>query len=253
MFHIAINTFKEIIRNKFLYVILLFAFCFILLTLTLGTLSLWNENRVIVDFGLAMIEIFWVLWVLFIGSQLLFNEIQWKTIFLILSKPIQRYEFLLWKFIWFSYILAIIIALQSLLFLIILLLKGIEIDLLILFSLLYAFLKLEILLSIVLFFSTFMSNILTILVSIIVYFMSHSLSLVLDMVRKTGNAIALYVTNAFTTIFPPLESINIKNFIGSFQDYSLTFLLSNALYSVIYISVILFLSVIIFNRKKFEW
>jgi len=58
MWNIALNTFKEIVRNKFLYLILFFAFLFILLSLALEKLTIGEGDKVIVDFGLAMIEIF---------------------------------------------------------------------------------------------------------------------------------------------------------------------------------------------------
>lgn len=252
MFNIAINTFKEIVRNKFLYLILLFAFIFIIFSLLLGKLTIWDDNKIIVDFGLAMIEIFSLVWVLFIGSQLLFKEIEWKTIFLILSKPIKRYEFILWKFFWFSMTVFLIIFFQSILFLAVLFLKDIEITKLIFFSLLFTFFKLEILLSLVFFFSTFMSNILTILVSLMIYFLSHNFSLILDLVKKMGNELVINFTNIIGLLFPPFEALNIKDQIWSYSNYYNNFFLYNSLYSIAYLSIILFFSVIIFNRKKFE-
>lgn len=252
MFNIALNTFKEIVRNKFLYLILIFAFAFIIFSISLWALTLWNDDKIIVDFWLAMIEIFWLIWVLFVWSQLLFNEINGKTIFLILSKPIRRADFILWKFIWFSYTIFLIVVFQALLFLGVLFFKDIEINHFIIFSLFYAFLKLEILLAIVLFFSTFMSNMLTIIVSILVYFISHSLSLVLDLMYRTQNEIAMAATKGFSLIFPPLEALNIKDVIGSFTNFSYTYLFSNMIYSIFYIIVMMMLSIIIFNKKKFE-
>lgn len=95
MLNIAKNTFLEIVRNRFLYLIVFFAFVFILFSLALGKLTIGEGNKVIVDFGLAMIEVFGLISVLFVGSQLLFKEIEGKTIFLILSKPIRRSDFIL--------------------------------------------------------------------------------------------------------------------------------------------------------------
>ena len=140
MLNIIINTFKEIVRNKFLYLILFFAFSFILFSLALWKLTIWDDNKIIVDFGLSMIEIFWLVWVLFVWSQLLFKEIEWKTIFLILSKPIKRYEFILWKFFGFSACIFLIVLFQAILFLLVLFFKEIEIDYLIIFSLIFYFL-----------------------------------------------------------------------------------------------------------------
>lgn len=252
MFNIAINTFREIVRNKFLYLILFFAFTFIIFSVALGKLTIWEDNKVTVDFGLAMIEIFWLIWVLFVGSQLLFKEIEWKTIFLILSKPIHRYEFILWKFLWFSYTIFLIIFMQSIVFLIVLLLKWVAISNLILMSLVFTFFKLEILLWLVFFFSTFMRNVLTIIVTIMIYFVSHSFSLLLDLAKRSQNTFIEYATQISQLLFPPFEALNTKDVIGSFENFSIHYFVLNSFYSLAYLSIILFFSILIFNKKTFE-
>ncbi len=252
MWNIAFNTFKEIVRNKFLYLILFFAFVFILFSITLGKLTIGDDDKVIVDFWLAMIEIFWLIGVLFVWSQLLFKEIEGKTIFLILSKPIRRWEFILWKFLWFSQAILLITLFQWIVFLFVLFFKKIEIDYLILFSIVFTFFKLEILLSLVFFFSTFMSNILTILVSMMVYFISHSFSLIIDLIKQVGGKEILYWVWGLQLLFPPLEALNIKDFIWAFKDFSYFYFLSNSIYSVFYIVIILGFSILIFNKKSFE-
>lgn len=252
MFNIALNTFKEIVRNKFLYMILFFWFIFIIFSLSLGKLTLWNDQKIIVDFGLAMIEIFWLIWVIFVWSQLLFKEVEWKTIFLILSKPIDRYEFILWKFIGFSGTICLIVLAQSLLFLCVLLLKSINIDLLIIMSLIYTFLKLEILLALVFFFSTFVSNIVTVLVTVMIYFASHSFSHLIDLAIRSKNIVLEYFFQWIQVLFPPMQALNIKDVIGSFKDFSHLELFWNTVYAIVYIIVVLYFSILIFNRKKFE-
>lgn len=252
MFNIALNTFKEIVRNKFLYMILFFAFVFIIFSLLLGKLTIWDDAKVVTDFGLAMIEIFWLVWVLFVWSQLLFKEIEWKTIFLILSKPIKRYEFILWKILGFSATIFLIILFQSVLFLIVLLIKWISIDSLIIWSLINTFLKLEIILALVFFFSTFISNMLTIIVSLMIYFISHSFSVILDMVHKWENLVAINSVKTIQLLFPPFEALNTKDVIWSFVSISNSSLLFNSFYSIAYFAVIVFFTVLIFSKKRFE-
>ena len=252
MLNIALNTFKEIVRNKFLYLILFFAFVFIVFSVALGQLTIWDDNKIIVDFWLAMIEIFWLIWVLFVGSQLLFNEIEWKTIFLILSKPIKRYEFILGKFFWFSGTIFLIVLLQSILFLIVLALKWIDITTLISFSLIFTFFKLEILLALVFFFSTFMSNILTILVTLSIYFLSHSFTILLDIANRTWNTLAIYFTKGLQLLFPPFEALNIKDIIWSFSNFHANYFIFNSVYSIVYLVIILYFTILIFEKKKFE-
>ena len=252
MFNIAINTFKEISRNKFLYLILFFAFVFIIFSVSLWKLTIWDDEKIIVDFWLSMIEIFWIVWVLFVWSQLIFKEIEGKTIFLILSKPIERYEFILWKFFWFSSCIFLIIFFQTILFLSVLFFKNIKIDYLIVMSLLFTFFKLEILLSLVFFFSTFISNILTIMTSLMIYLISHSFSLILDLASRFKNEIVMYMIYGFQSFFPPFEALNIKDVIWSFTYFHVNFFIFNSLYSIFYLVIILFFTVLIFNRKKFE-
>jgi len=257
MFNIAINTFREIVRNKFLYMILFFALVFIVFSILLWNLTLWDNKKLIVDFWLSMIEIFWLLWIIFIWSQLLFKEIEGKTIFLILSKPIKRYEFVLWKFLWFSFIIFLIVFVQSLFYLLVLYFKDIEITKLIISSLFFTFLKLEILLSIILFFSSFVSNIVTILVSVWIYLASNSFSLILDLAYRTKNEIVIYFSKFLNVFFPPMEALNTKDFIWVFDLNKIIwnfykYFLYNWAYAILYIIIILFFTIIIFNKKTFE-
>jgi ABC-type transport system involved in multi-copper enzyme maturation permease subunit len=252
MLNIALNTFREIVRNKFLYMIIFFAFIFILFSITLWALSMWNDNKIIVDFWMSMIETFWIIGVLFVWSQLLFKEIEWKTIFLILSKPIKRYEFILGKFIWFSWTIILIIVFQAILYLIMLYLKDIEITKLIIFSIFFTFLKLELLLALVFFFSSFMSNIITILVSILFYLSWHSFGLLLDLANRTKNEILIKLVELLQLLFPPYEALNIKNHIWGIAEFTNKFFLVNTVYSILYLVLILYFTVLIFKDKKFE-
>lgn len=252
MLNIALNTFREIVRNKFLYIILFFAFIFILFSIILWTLSIWDDNKIIVDFWISMIEIFWIIGVLFVWSQLLFKEIEWKTIFLILSKPIKRYEFIIGKFLWFSFNIFLIIIFQAILYLLVLFLNDIEITKLILISIFFIFLKLELLLSLVFFFSSFMSNIMTILASIFFYLIWHSFWVLLDLANKTNDNFIIYSTKLLQIIFPPYEALNTKNYIWGIAEFSNKFFLYNGIYSIIYLVIILYFTIIIFNKKKFE-
>lgn len=252
MLNIAKNTFKEIVRNRFLYLILFFAFVFILFSLALWGLTIGESEKVIVDFGLGMIEIFGLIWVLFVGSQLLFKEVEGKTIFLILSKPIRRQDFILGKFFGFSCAIALIVIFQSLLYIWVLLFQNIDITALLIWSLFFTYLKLEILLAIVFFFSSFMSNIMTIMVSLMIYLISHSYSLILDLFVKLWDSILLTCVRAMQLLFPPLQALNTKDVIGGFESFTPSFFLFNTTYGLLYITLILLFSVIIFSRKTFE-
>ena len=252
MLNIAKNTFKEIVRNRFLYLILFFACIFLIFSLALWNLTIGESEKIIVDFGLGMIEVFWLIGVLFVGSQLLWKEIEGKTIFLILSKPIERSDFILWKFLGFSGVIFLIVFFQAFLYLWILLAQDIEIQNLILWSLFFTFLKLEVLLAIVFFFSSFMGNMLTILVSLMIYLISHSFSLILGLFSKSEEGAWFLLASIFQVVLPPLQAMNIKDVIGSFQNFPVNYFLFNSVHAMIYIVILLFITVQIFQKKTFE-
>ncbi len=96
---VAVNTFREAIRNKVLAVLLMFAVALMAFSLVLGQLSLHEEVRIIKDLGLAGISIFSVIIALFLGVNLLSKELDRKTVYTMLSKPLYRWEFLLGKYV----------------------------------------------------------------------------------------------------------------------------------------------------------
>lgn len=251
MLNIALNTFKEIIRNKYLYTIVIFWVLFIFLSLALSKLTIWDTSKITIDFWLSMIEVFWLIWVLFIWSQLLFNEIEWKTIFLILSKPIKRNDFIIWKFVWFSMVIFFISIFQWILYLLMLFLQNIEITNLIIWSIVNTFFKIEIVLWLVFFFSSFMWSLMTIIASILIYLLWQSFSVILDLAYKSWNEIIIFLSKWLWIIIPKFEALNTKDYIWTFSDFSNTFLFSNLAVALLYIIVLIIFTNIIFLKKEF--
>lgn len=99
VYAIAINTFREAVRDRVLYGVLAFASAVLLFTLALAELSLDQQRRVVLDVGLASISFFSVLVAVFLGSSLLYKEMERKTLYVILPKPIHRHEFLVGKYL----------------------------------------------------------------------------------------------------------------------------------------------------------
>jgi len=180
MLQIALNTFREIVRNKFFSLILFFGVAFLSLSLILKTLALGEIERMLYDFGLSFIELTGFMIVLFLGGGMLYREIEGRTIYLLISKPIDRSAILLGKFIGFSWILFMIILFLSLILVGLLALNSITIDLLMYAALLGIYLKWLSLLAVILFFSTIASPILSMFVTIATYFIGHNAYVIFD-------------------------------------------------------------------------
>lgn len=121
---IAHNTFREAIRDRILYGFLFFAVALILFSLVLGQLSIGEQVRVTIDVGLAGISLFSVLMSIFLGITLLHKEIEKRTIYPVLAKPVSRAAYLVGKFLGLTATMVVQIALMTLFLLLVLALQG---------------------------------------------------------------------------------------------------------------------------------
>ena len=107
---IALNTFREAVRIRVLYGILVLVVGANLMTLVLGQLIPNEEARVTRDIGIAAISAFGSLTAIFLGVFLLYTEVQRRTIHSIVSKPIERWEFVIGKYLGMALVLSVLVA-----------------------------------------------------------------------------------------------------------------------------------------------
>ena len=262
MWNIAGSVFRELIRDRILSIIAVFGVVLIFFSLALSALSIGARESIIVDFSLSMIEIVSLIVVIFVGSQVLFREIEGRTIYLILSKPISRRDFLLGKMFGFALILAIIVGVEGVFASILI---GItapsSFTWFIPVAIIATYLKLIILFAIILFFSTFVSPMIAILASVGVYFAGHASYDITDLARISHNTFMYYLGETAAVVFPNFEALNIKGFIHApdiitktfpVLDFHIPYLLINTLYVFLYLAIILALAIAIFEKRTFE-
>ena len=108
---IALNTFREAARIRVLYGIVVLVVGANLLAIVLGRMSIHEEDRVARDIGLAGISLFGSLTAIFLGVFLLYTEVQRRTIHAIVSKPIERWEFVVGKYTGMAVVLTFLVVL----------------------------------------------------------------------------------------------------------------------------------------------
>lgn len=152
---IALNTFREAVRDRILYGIVFFAVAFLLFNLVLGALSLHQEERVLVDVGLAGISVFSVVIAVFLGVSLLFKEIEKKTLYTVLPKPVRRWEFIVGKFLGLVATLFVQVALMGVVLAALLWLEGVPLRGQVAGSLVLVFFEVTLVSAVAMFFSSF--------------------------------------------------------------------------------------------------
>jgi Cu-processing system permease protein len=124
---IALNTFREAVRIRVLYGILVLLVGANLMTLVLGQLAISEQARVTRDVGLAGISLFGSLTAIFLGVFLLYTEVQRRTIHTIVSKPIERWEFVIGKYLGMALVLSVLVAVFAVAMVLMLAWQGIAI------------------------------------------------------------------------------------------------------------------------------
>jgi ABC-type transport system involved in multi-copper enzyme maturation permease subunit len=127
-FVVAANTFRETVRERVLYNLVFFAFVMTLAGLLLGQLSIQQEAKIIKDIGLAAIDLFGTVIALFVGVGLVSKEIERRSLYPLLAKPLTRSEFYLGKFLGLAFTMLVNVAVMTLGLYLTLLYTGAGID-----------------------------------------------------------------------------------------------------------------------------
>lgn len=152
---IALNTFREAARIRVLYGILVLVVGANLLAIVLGEMATNEEARVARDVGLAGISLFGSLTAIFLGVFLLYTEVQRRTIHAIVSKPIERWEFVLGKYLGMALVLTVLVLLFALAMVLLLTFQGVGVSSAVIKAVVLAWFEVLTVAAIAIFFSSF--------------------------------------------------------------------------------------------------
>ena len=249
---IAANGFREVIRDRILYVIGFFAIFLALALRLLPEISVGADGKIFLDLGLAATSLLGAIVAIFVGTGLINKEIEKKTVLVLIPKPISRTEFIVGKHLGLSAVLAAMIAIMTVIYLAMLYWAKIPFSLSsILLSQAFLFLELAVLTAVAILFGVFTSSILATLFSFGVYFMGHISKDLLKLGAITKNANIETLTKSLYLVLPNLERFNLKNdaVYGLLPTSSELF--STFLYGILYIVLLLTIANLIFARRQF--
>jgi len=252
---IALNTFKESVRDRVLYNLILFVLILIGASVFVSELSLDQESKFIMDLGLSLMLIFGALIAIFIGVGLVFKEIDKRTIYNLLSKPVHRYEFIIGKFLGLSMTLAVncVVMIVGIELALIYVNGGfVPLQLTLLPAAYLIFLELALIVAIALMFSSFSTPMLAALFTFAVYIIGHfsrDLHLAADL---ANSALARVLLMGLYYLLPNLSNFSFIREASHGQTVPLSMALTATVYAIIYASVLLSAAVIIFQKRNFK-
>jgi len=247
---IAVYTLRQNIRNRIYYILVFFATVLIFVYFLLSVLGGEESLRIILDFGLTTIEFFALLLVIFSGVSLILEEIESKTVYLVLVRPIPKWYYIIGRY--FGLVLSTYIGMiiMYLIHCAVLFCKGWSFDINYLYSVISSFMKIAIIGSLAVFFSLFSTSSASSLVfTFFLWLLGHFTSEIKFLIKKAGAPLLKILLEIFYFIIPNLQYFNWRDFLGS--GLAPSWLLIAFLYGASYCLIFLILSIILFNKKEF--
>ena len=248
---IALNTFRESLRDKILYNLLLFAGMLIGLSVFLADLSITEHHKIIADMGLAAINFTGVIIAIFVGISLVNKEIDRRTVYTIMARPISRTSFILGKYAGLALTLFVNVAIMLAVFLITLWLYHVPVGLAIFQAVGLIFVELLVVTAIALFFSTFSSSTLSAILTLGMYVIGHLTSDLKSLAEKNQSEAASAIMNTLYYLCPNLEALNIKGQAAVGIPVGPDYLVLASLYGFTYAAVLVTGACLVFQRRDF--
>ena len=252
---IARNAFREAVRDRVLYNLVVFVLLLIAGAIFLGELSAGQEAKIIVDLGLSAILLFGVFIAIFVGVGLVYKEIERRTLYAILSKPIGRGEFLLGKYLGLCLTLLVNVAVM-----------GVGLSLALVYvkrgwnplvmriwpAILLLYVELIILTGVAMLFSSFSSPALSALLTFFVFVIGHFSADLKTLSQSTPSMATRWFFAGLYYLLPNLANYNAITAAAHGLSPEPSFLITTIVYGVIYVGVLLAATTLVFRRRNLK-
>lgn len=254
---IAINTYRESVRDRVLYTCFVFACLLTIGGIILGSLSIGQELRIIEDLGLSVIAIIGGIISIFTGTNLVYKELDKRTIYLIFSKPISSWQFILGKYLGLAMCIIVVTFTMGILLagLVWMVEPSHQIQLHFVYLVgawFLVLLELMFVLAIATFFSTFSTPIMSVVFTLSIWFIGHLGSSLLELSNMSTNQAAKFVLTGIYWILPDLAGLTRIRLELTYLSPPSTEILSYLVsYITAYVILLLALASIVNERREF--
>ena len=252
---IALHTFKESVRERVLYNLVVFALLLIGAAILFGKISVNIEQVIVINLGLTSISVFGLLMAIFIGIGLVYKEIERQTVYNILSKPVARSEFILGKYLGLVLTLAVNTTVMTVGFYIALLYQKRTLephDLFLLQSIYFILLELALVVGVALVFSCLTSPVLSAVFTFCVFVIGNLLSDIRWFGEESKNGLVEKMTAALYYLLPNFSNFNVIARASHGQAVAGYVVVSNSLYALLYSAILVVAAILIFEEREFQ-
>ena len=250
---ISKNAFREAVRDRILYNLVLFVLLITASAVFLGELSAGQEARVIVNLGLGATLIIGAFVAIFVGVSLVWKEIEKRTVYSVLSKPIGRGEFIIGKYLGLCLTLLVNIAVMGIgLTIALLYVHGTQFALAIWPAVLLIYLELTILTAVSIMFSSFSTPALSALLTFFVFIIGHFSASLRQMAEELGTRPAQIVFDTIYYLLPNLSHFSFATETANGIAAPASMIGGAVAYAIVFDIILLTITIFIFSRRNFK-
>jgi ABC-type transport system involved in multi-copper enzyme maturation permease subunit len=252
---VALNTFREAVRDRVLYNLVFFALLMIAAAILVGQISIGIEDSVIVSLGLSAISVIGLLIAIFIGVGLVYKEMDKRTLYALLATPVRRWEFLLGKFGGLVLTLAVnTAAMAAGLFLVLWCVKhslSTE-DSAVLVAVYFILLKLALVVALAMLFSCFTTPLLSILFTAGLYISGLFVQEMRTFHSLTPQPVLEAIARWLSYILPNFQNFDVMASAAHGRAIPAALILENTIYTVVYCAIVLLTAAAVFSRRNLK-
>jgi ABC-type transport system involved in multi-copper enzyme maturation permease subunit len=249
---VASNVFREVMRDRIFFTIGFYALLMLAAWKILPEIAGGASGKILTDFGIASASLLGVVIAIFVGTGLINKEIEKRTVFTIVTKPISSIEFILGKHLGLSAVLAILVSGMMVIYLAILSIAQVEYQLVpLLLTAFLLFVELSLLTAAALLFGVFTSSILAILLTFSLYLVGHLSQNMVKLAGVTKNPSFQQLTDSLYLVLPDLSRLDLKNTAVYGLVPQADTILLNTGYALVYTAALLVVTTVIFSRRQF--
>jgi ABC-type transport system involved in multi-copper enzyme maturation permease subunit len=249
---IATNVFRETVREQVLYLSLLYTVIVVSAMLMLPEFSYDSSAKMIVDVGIAAIEVVSLIVAVLVGTNLINKEIDKRTIFILIAKPMHRTEFVLGKHLGLTAVVGALVSIMTVIFIALMAIKNIPIPIpAILVANFFIFWQIMLLGAIAILFGSFSGSLIASLMTLAAYLIGNFSRDLLLLGEISKNIGLQTVMRTFYMILPDLSRANLKNEAVYNILPSLADMFNNGVYILSYALLTLSIAILIFARRQF--
>ncbi len=245
------GTFKEGARSRLFWGILVFAIVMLLSSLVLSEFTFAERYKIVSDFGLSFITFFGILVAIFVGVELIHRELDKRTIYVILSKPIERSAFVWGRYLGLIGVILVNFVLMGIFLYGMIYFYAGEVNFLIMLAIYGSLLEAAMITAFALFYSSFTSPFVAAFATLGTYVICESIDIIRASAAKQSGIIR-WTLQAIATVFPDMSRFNLKTAAVYLDKIPASNVLFMTLYAIGYVIVLVVLTSFIFDKKEFK-